>query len=301
MELVVNRIRDSLLVLSKQLRGSTTKGFVLCALVPILMLSATTPASGMQPSKTYSSCKAVWKKYPSGLVGTKFAADLAVKQGWKRPRVNARAYFLSSSLWQDGGGSGGVRYIICPVAPVPTVPAPPQLISASQSQSGVGINLWWSRPNVPFVKDVYDVYLNGAKVSEGLTNTSFTFTGLAPATQYTVGVTARNTAGTSHMTTAQVTTITQDQANNPGKVKVVYGGTGVVDVTMQAPSGTQQFGDVTNPTYEFWFTPGSFVYFSVQNQGDSGAVSCTVTSNGRTVSSNTSSGAYVIATCSGRA
>lgn len=259
-----------------------------------------THAGAVGSLATFNSCKAVWKKYPTGLVPSKFFAELASKQGWKRPRINGRDFFMNDRLWQDGGGSQGIEYIICPVAPRPTVPAPPQLISASQSQSGVGINLWWTRPSAPFVRDVYDVYLNGAKISEGLTSTFFTFTGLAPATAYTVGVTARNSAGTSQMTTAEVTTITQEQANNPGKVKVVYSGTGVVDVTLQAPTGTQQFSGVTNPTYEFWFEPGEFVYFSVQNQSDNGAVTCLVTSNGRPVSANTSSGAYVIATCSGR-
>ena len=269
-----------------------------CALT--LVFPSSPSATAVEGQKTFNSCKSVWKKYPTGLVPSKFFAVLASKQGWQRPRINGRDYFDSPGLWRDGGGSNGVPYIICPVAPRPTVPAPPQLISASQSESGVGINLWWSRPSAPFVRDVYDVYLNGAKISEGLTSTFFTFTGLAPATQYTVGVTARNSGGTSQMTTAQVTTITQEQADNPGKVKVVYIGTGVVDVTLQAPTGTQQFSDVTNPTYEFWFRPGEFVYFSVQNQNDNGAVSCLVTSNGRPVSANSSSGAYVIATCSGK-
>ena len=66
------------------------------------------------------------------------------------------------------------------------------------------------------------------------------------------------------------------------------------------PQHRGDFSDVTDPTYESWFARGEFVYFTAQNQNDSGDVTCTVTSNGRTVSRNTSSGAYVIATCSGR-
>lgn len=101
MELVVNRIRDSLLVLSKQLRGSTTKGFVLCALVPILMLSATTPASGMQPSKTYSSCKAVWKKYPNGVAESRQAARDAMDLGYERPTINKSVYLANYKRLDD--------------------------------------------------------------------------------------------------------------------------------------------------------------------------------------------------------
>lgn len=259
-----------------------------------------TPVAGVQSLTSFKTCKAVWKMYPTGLVASKFFAELASKQGWQRPRINRRDFFMNAQLWQDGGGSQGLEYVICPVTPRPTVPETPRIGFASQSQSGIGIRLSWTSPSVPVIRYVYDVYLNGAKVAEGLTDTSFTFANLAPATQYTVGVMARNAAGTSQMASSQVTTITQEQANNPGKVKVVYSGTGVVDVTLQAPTGTQQFSGVTNPTYEFWFEPGEFVYFSVQNQNDNGSVTCLVTSNGRPVSANTSSGAYVIATCSGK-
>lgn len=103
------------------------------------------------------------------------------------------------------------------------------------------------------------------------------------------------------MATATATTNTQEQADHPGQVKVTYSGTGTVDVTMQSSGGTSQFDNVTNPSYEFWFKPGAFVYFSVQNQNEGGDVTCSITSDGRRVAGNTSSGAYVIATCSGKA
>lgn len=258
-----------------------------------LLMGIAAPAEAQQPSKRYPTCKAVWKKYPTGLVSSKYFVDQAVKKGYKRPRVNARDYFDSERLAQE--------YMICPVAPPDVIPSPPSFTSAYASPQGLSITALWNKPADAGMNFVYDVYLDGVKVNEGLTRTAYTWTGLAPSTTYTIGVTTRNPAGTSPMANATATTIGQEAANNPGRVKVTYSASGTVDVTLQATSGTQQFSAVTNPTYEFWFTPGSFVYFSVQNQNDSGDVSCSITSNGRSVSRNTSSGAYVIATCSGRA
>lgn len=258
-----------------------------------LLAGIAAPAEAQQPAKRYPTCKAVWKKYPNGLVSSNYFANQAVQMGYKRPTANARDYFDSQRLAQD--------YMICPVAPPNVIPSPPSLTSTWASPQGLSITALWSKPADAGMSAVYDVYLNGVKVNEGLTQTSYTWTGLAPSTTYTIGVTTRNPAGTSQMATATATTISQEAANHPGRVKVTYSASGTVDVTLQSTSGTQQFSAVTNPTYEFWFTPGSFVYFSVQNQNPSGDVSCSITSNGRTVSSNSSSGPYVIASCSGRA
>ncbi len=46
-------------------------------------------------------------------------------------------------------------------------------------------------------------------------------------------------------------------------------------------------------------TSGQFFYISAQNHEDKGTVTCTVEVDGQVVSINTSSGAYVIASCSG--
>jgi hypothetical protein len=50
-----------------------------------------------------------------------------------------------------------------------------------------------------------------------------------------------------------------------------------------------------------WQLPKDFGYICVQNRSDSGTVSCAITSNGRVIKSNSSSGACVIATGSGTA
>lgn len=269
------------------------KKFLTLLVVAALGLSlATSNLMAQTPTKKYNSCKAVWKKYPTGLVSSKYFAEQALNKGYMRPRVNARAYFTNQKLVKD--------YLICPVAPPNVVPAAPQISSTWASQSGLTVTANWGVPQGAGMSVVYDVYLDGVKSDEGLTRTSYTWRNLAPSTTYTVGVLARNPAGSSAMGTDTATTINQEQANNPGRVKVTYSGSGVVNVTLQSTSGTQQFSGVTNPTYEFWFTSGAFVYFSVQNDSDSGEVTCSITSNGRTVSSNKSSGAYVIASCSGR-
>lgn len=45
---------------------------------------------------------------------------------------------------------------------------------------------------------------------------------------------------------------------------------------------------------------GQFLYISVQNQSASGTVTCSIVLDGKVISSNTSTGGYVIATCEGR-
>ena len=47
--------------------------------------------------------------------------------------------------------------------------------------------------------------------------------------------------------------------------------------------------------------PGDFVSISIQNGTDSGTVSCTIEVNATVVATNSSSGAYAIASCNGTA
>ena len=87
--------------------------------------------------------------------------------------------------------------------------------------------------------------------------------------------------------------------------QVIYSISGTfagASVTMQAPTGTVQseyHGAGTVGTYSF--DSGDFVYLSAQNQGDSGSITCTITEGDTVISTNTSTGAYVIASCNGRA
>lgn len=76
---------------------------------------------------------------------------------------------------------------------------------------------------------------------------------------------------------------------------------GTVNVTIQNSSkGTSQFSDVKTPwNYDFSAEDNDFVYVSAQNNQSSGKVSCYITKDGNTIKSNSCSGAYCIATCSG--
>ena len=99
-------------------------------------------------------------------------------------------------------------------------------------------------------------------------------------------------------------TKTPKPTSNIVKIEYVLEGTAdTVSVTMQNQSGnTEQHGSVSLPkTYTLNVEPGSFIYMSAQNNGDSGSVSCTIKANGKEIETATSYGAYVIATCSGSA
>lgn len=85
-----------------------------------------------------------------------------------------------------------------------------------------------------------------------------------------------------------------------GRVMVTYSSSGQSgDYTAQTPTGTKQ-ATYARPV-SFCFAPGEFVYFSIQNSSDHGAISCKIAVDGTTISSNSSTGAYVIAQCDGSA
>jgi hypothetical protein len=78
-------------------------------------------------------------------------------------------------------------------------------------------------------------------------------------------------------------------------------------ITIQTPNGSSQAetnlpmknqAGGTGLTYTF--SPGAFVYLSVQNQDAAGSVTCRITVDGVVISENTSTGGYTIATCQGR-
>ena len=102
----------------------------------------------------------------------------------------------------------------------------------------------------------------------------------------------------------------------PGTARLVtYTGTGTgyartrgVSYTAQTSDGTSQ-GDtdvpITNKSGSLglqWCAPvGEFVYFSVQNNGQTGSVTCGIEVDGRAVAANTSYGGYAVVSCDGRA
>lgn len=97
-----------------------------------------------------------------------------------------------------------------------------------------------------------------------------------------------------------------------GGVLVEYfiDGTAVsASITTQTPTGTSQQANVDVPLtttsggrgLRACFDHGEFVYISAQNDGSTGNLQCRIDVEGVTISSNTSSGAYSIATCDGSA
>jgi len=44
------------------------------------------------PSKSYSSCKVLWKKFPWGVAQDKLAVRMAMEDGLARPDVNKKVY-----------------------------------------------------------------------------------------------------------------------------------------------------------------------------------------------------------------
>ncbi len=111
---------------------------------------------------------------------------------------------------------------------------------------------------------------------------------------------------------------TASVSSGKGTVQVGYFVTGSAtsaDITYNTPTGTGQQSGVDVPLnlksqagaeppggsgIHYTMTSGSFVYLSAQNKGD-GDVTCRIDVDGVTVSENTSSGEFAIATCQGSA
>lgn len=93
---------------------------------------------------------------------------------------------------------------------------------------------------------------------------------------------------------------------------VVYqadGGAREASYTLRSDNGGTVQGDISLPLKNqagdvgltfTGFKRGDFVYLSIQNAGDSGTVTCRIVVDGVELLSNTSDGAYKIATCSTR-
>jgi hypothetical protein len=82
----------------------------------------------------------------------------------------------------------------------------------------------------------------------------------------------------------------------------IGGSARAVNLTYQnASGGTEQQSDMPLPwNIVLTAQAGQFVYISAQNQGRSGNVTCEIVLDGVVVKSSQSSGAYSIASCSGK-
>ncbi len=81
----------------------------------------------------------------------------------------------------------------------------------------------------------------------------------------------------------------------------ITGTAGGADLTYENSTGGTEQKEVKLP-YEdsFMARRGAYLYISAQNTGEYGTVRCEILVNGQVVKSAESSGAYKIATCSGR-
>lgn len=70
---------------------------------------ATTPVNAVSSTTKFSSCKAVWKKYPNGIAENRRAARDVIREGYHRPVIN-RALYRANYRRLDDDYSG----VICP-------------------------------------------------------------------------------------------------------------------------------------------------------------------------------------------
>ncbi len=81
----------------------------------------------------------------------------------------------------------------------------------------------------------------------------------------------------------------------------VSGSSGSYSVTIEgAPKGTSQYSNVgSNWSYKWTQSGKRFLYVSAQNNKNSGSVTVSIIKNGKIIATQTSSGAYVIASVDG--
>jgi hypothetical protein len=121
-----------------------------------------------------------------------------------------------------------------------------------------------------------------------------------------VGITSWATAGnktsnsgsssSSYTSTVSSTrTVTYEVVGGATKAGITYSTpSGTAQATVDVPLKTKAGDPVT-----FEAEPGEFVYISAQNKGKSGNIICRISVDGVVISTNTSSGAYAIASCDG--
>lgn len=154
-------------------------------------------ASGVSAApkpKSYANCADMNRDFPKGVTNSRARVADAVRKGFLSPTVNDAVFNKNRRLSLSPIPIDSPAGVVCAVL----IPVPPSGVKylMGQSATDTSFQLFWMQPDVigpaPLV---YDVVVNGTKVTEGLTATSFTVSGLTPASTYAVQVIARNPVG----------------------------------------------------------------------------------------------------------
>lgn len=133
---------------------------------------------------------------------------------------------------------------------------------------------------------------------------------LAAVAVAVVAVFASTASGSSSSASSDSGSSTSHYSSTVDVLYEVEGTATGTDVTLESPTGTSQLtgkavplGNRSAGTRGIHYTMprGHFVYLSAQNTDDTGSITCKITVDGVLVASNTSSGGYAIASCSGTA
>ena len=294
---------------------------VVVTVIASSMMSAPSVSATEPSKKYYDSCKQLQKKYKNGVALSKYFAKRATEEGFYRPKVKARVY-LNNDYLERPGQTG----YVCPKSPPPPKLNTPSAVESlavypgQVSQYGTpSLGVCFGPPGLGNERGdaSYDVFLDGNLWKESVdagniplqfcsgTAATIKIDQLAAGTTYTVGIRARNDVGVGPILETMGTTPAQIEFDRYGQTLISYeasGSSGSYSYTIETSSGGTSQGYTGNGVfYEGWFRDGEFVYVSLQNQNRDGSVTCTIKGDGAVRKQTTSDGAYVIATCSGRA
>ena len=290
---------------------------VLASSVLLSALGVSAPATAAQPQRSFDSCKELKKQYPNGVARSSKAAQLAYKDGKRRPPVRKRIYKRNKEL--DKRGDGYVCASTRPVSvpqPAAPVPQPPQQVAnltvvgetPTRQDQRANFNISWQ---VPAAADVTS-YL--VRLSDGSSKTVFPSEGVytTPAVRtYTaqafgpfntpveISVVAINVVGQSIPAIAQFTTPPEPKRTITVEISAGSGdcsGWNFCYVSITNDTGGQDIHDSMG-TWSYEARPGLSLYAYVSASYPNPST-CTIKFDGVVVSTQTSNGTN--AWCSAR-
>jgi hypothetical protein len=226
---------------------------------------------------------------------------------YTKVQVMTRAEWDAKNAPESGSPSASPPTLV-PSTPV-SAPSEPTYVAASAPSSRGELSVIWQPPAKTGGSAVtYEIRVNGNPVKSGIVENSYTLTGLADATTYSISVYAQNASGLSNPTTitakTQARPLTpeeQEAAANPGKKKVtisIVGPGPVQGSRTNETGGYDSFGVTLNPSWSYWVRPNALASVNFFRSYDfepgtvpRGTVTCEIRVNGQLV--NRSSGDYL--------